>query len=455
MKFHKKIFDKKNPVYPVINLKNYEKILFNFLIKERSENISLSISPKEETIFIKEMSNSCDKQNEKKSSLAIVDEKIKLSKKNYEKKISLVNLKKITFKKSIIESENFSEEDELEKREENFTMFKNLTEKRKRKKENTDLGFSGRYKSLFRNKSIKRIRKKTKLEITDIFNFFAINKSKFLIKKFIHKLEIQSGLRSKNLLTKNIISTINDFSASSYTLLNFEGKYTLKFQKLTVFFQKIFLICEKYLHKIPIFDPSKNYKYFWDFIDFIVSTLYFFVIPYDLSFSEKIIPDFSIFQAIISKFFTLNFIVKMNTGIFEKGKIHFSRKQILKNYLKTDFIIDLLSIYPVILNRREIYDLIFFIKIFQLGKLFQKLELFFFIDDKISNYINLFGLIFKLLWFTHIGACIWFYIGKKNLYIDPNNWLTVYGIDNKSQVDAYIYSFYYTAITMVTVGYGI
>lgn len=66
--------------------------------------------------------------------------------------------------------------------------------------------------------------------------------------------------------------------------------------------------------------------------------------------------------------------------------------------------------------------------------------------------MNLVGLVVKILFICHVFACGWYGIAR---YSDQNiNWIIYYQVDQESVYTLYITSFYWAAMTMVTVGYG-
>lgn len=57
---------------------------------------------------------------------------------------------------------------------------------------------------------------------------------------------------------------------------------------------------------------------------------------------------------------------------------------------------------------------------------------------------------------THYGACLWHLLGRVEMsdFGYEDSWLTQYNIQYEDWSVKYIYSLYYSAITVVTVGYG-
>lgn len=88
-----------------------------------------------------------------------------------------------------------------------------------------------------------------------------------------------------------------------------------------------------------------------------------------------------------------------------------------------------------------------------LFKIIRKLEDAFDLSIKTTELLKLWKLLFFINLLAHFIACIWHYIGLNT--IDGNhNWLDSKQIRGESNFIKYIYSFYWSVVTMVTVGYG-
>ena len=61
-------------------------------------------------------------------------------------------------------------------------------------------------------------------------------------------------------------------------------------------------------------------------------------------------------------------------------------------------------------------------------------------------------LMVKIILICHVFACIWFAVADQNQ--DQVNWISYYNLSDASTFSLYLNSFYWAAMTMVTVGYG-
>lgn len=155
-----------------------------------------------------------------------------------------------------------------------------------------------------------------------------------------------------------------------------------------------------------------------------------------------------------------------------------SRTKIIVNYLKSWFIIDVLSILPIstimqpnskksanyssllrIARLPKLYRLVRLTKLFRMIKMVKKgnMNKFTkFIMDKIKLTPNMEKLLYFICGFlilNHCSACIWYLMAKLQNF-SPDCWVTRMGYIDSDITEIYIISFYWTLTTITTVGYG-
>ena len=150
----------------------------------------------------------------------------------------------------------------------------------------------------------------------------------------------------------------------------------------------------------------------------------------------------------------------MNTSYFQKGLLIKKKKEIIKNYLKTGFFLDILTliVYMIELPGYEYWKLmklIFFLKWKKLREINIKLIEEFRVEVIMHHsYLNLLHLLLFCFFFMHIFACLWVFLAF--VYQDTSNitWLSKLDLTHASSVYQYLFALYWSTVTLMTVGYG-
>lgn len=84
----------------------------------------------------------------------------------------------------------------------------------------------------------------------------------------------------------------------------------------------------------------------------------------------------------------------------------------------------------------------------------KKLEERYNIKHTFKNIMELIKLISTILFISHMFACIWIFFGKMTSSSSQITWLDKYELSDKEWYDRYISGYYFSTVTMITVGYG-
>lgn len=198
----------------------------------------------------------------------------------------------------------------------------------------------------------------------------------------------------------------------------------------------------------------------------ILTLCHFFFIVYSLAFYED-----EKFHSFYDKW--LNFLIytipfdvllKLNSGFFANGTPVEERRLIIKKYFQNDFFWDTLTFFVLLIQiifeykHKDNYNFymhllqIFYFSKYQIfEKIIQNVEEIISFDEKIEAFISLIKLFFKLLFFAHLVACIWYALGKSS-ELNQTTWLE--NFSGKSETFKYLVSLYWAITTISTIGYG-
>lgn len=184
---------------------------------------------------------------------------------------------------------------------------------------------------------------------------------------------------------------------------------------------------------------------------------------------------------IVKIFLVTDMLVVCNTGIFKSGAVIFQRKEAIKNYLRKKFIFDLIALVILFLpyfddeilivktspnqpafrlSSKNILKSLFIFKLHQLSEVYGYLEEMLFFDEAYEGFLSLIKLFVQIILISHFIACFWAYAALRERSDGVASWLDKTFYDNNPflmEVDwgrLYLYSWYWSLATMITVGYG-
>lgn len=224
-----------------------------------------------------------------------------------------------------------------------------------------------------------------------------------------------------------------------------------------------------------ILTNNNVFKKYWSFVIFICIIYSCSISPYTLAFFELDSHNILYLESLIDILFIIDiFVYSFSAYIDKEENVITDHMIIIEKYLKTWFIIDLLSAFPSslinlfledsqfqsirsILRVSKFYKIYKWMKIIRLLKLNKE-------NDKIDiaiipkkllhslqiNRILKFSLLFSII--LHISTCLWVYIAKANE--TENNWIYQANLLDLNNFDLYISSMYFNLVTVLTIGYG-
>ncbi|KAL4505897.1 hypothetical protein ABPG72_013658 [Tetrahymena utriculariae] len=297
----------------------------------------------------------------------------------------------------------------------------------------------------------------------------------FNIHRFVKKVKSTENNNFRN-LTLSQHKYINDTSSTySYFLHNnkfrmtptFVQKWKYKIQqfdltkRLSTFCLGRFFI--KFAKKLDfVILPNSTFYTVFSVIMFVVILRIVIFIPIFLSLKEETQQQYEgssyeWFNVLSCLCFCFEIIFKLNTAIYIRGELICRRKKIYQHLMKSkQLMIDIFQTAVIIFTSVYKMDYISFLLLFKVKDLQQtlmQLELKYQLKGNLQALIEMIKLIFIILFMAHIVACGAMFIQKIEISLGNSNaWFAQYS--QESWIDRYIQAFYWSIVTMVTLGYG-
>ena len=171
-------------------------------------------------------------------------------------------------------------------------------------------------------------------------------------------------------------------------------------------------------------------------------------------------PFMLLFQNISICIFMLDIIFNFFCGYYKKGLFITERAKVVTHYLGKNFWIDSITliflILPIWCEASRYYATIFLLNVNKVNRIRKKILFTFNNNGKVAFFFKLASLSFTVFFLSHIFACIWYLVAIVEVSVDSSAHTWVHSSDLYTQpwYNKYIFSFYYSIVTIVTVGYG-
>ncbi|KAE9026702.1 hypothetical protein PR003_g5190 [Phytophthora rubi] len=211
-----------------------------------------------------------------------------------------------------------------------------------------------------------------------------------------------------------------------------------------------------------IISPNGKFRVRWDVVSVTLICYNSVSIPFQLSFGASVAETISAIeyiQRVIECFFIADILVNFASAYEEHGQIQVKLVKIAKKYLKSWFLLDFISAFPLYYIQGSYFRIPQLARLFRLFRLFRLVRML--TITRILNRLDYALLlrstvssIFKfcmLVCFTsHWLSCFFFLIS----YDQDDGWVATMELEDKGMYDKYVTSFYWAIMTMTTVGYG-
>ena len=325
------------------------------------------------------------------------------------------------------------------------------------------------------------------------------------VKKFLHKLRNSSSRKDVNQLKDVNFQMINDMSyfhkeEKNHRALNTsKGVEFIALKLRNLIFDLNFVVKTSFLisliktffkNNVKVLHPYQNFKISWDIIHLIMIIFWFFYLPLLISFFEA-----NYYSMLYLKFsllfFCFDIMITLNSAYFKSGVLETKRSKIIANYFKQHIIKDIIAILPLVidysvkmhlssslfncietlgdqichkgddeetldfiitLRKLNFIKILIYIKLKDFTLIYSRILEKFLIQETYQNIISLIKIAYISLLFAHIIGCLWHFVA--DIQYPDQTWLSAKGLVSSPWLEKYLYSIYWSSVTIMTVGYG-
>lgn len=243
------------------------------------------------------------------------------------------------------------------------------------------------------------------------------------------------------------------------------GGWNLR-KKIEPFMRKLILNIMKKLKKciriIPTISHNNQIFIIWDILILFLTCYFIVVIPISICFGHYLHSDseFLLFFELIGfTFYIIDIFLKFNRSYYENGNEITNKTKICLQYIKSGFILDVVSIIGLFYYTYEVNSFIQSFIIFKsyfFTEYLNFIEQRFVLNDFYEGIFKILRLTMKILYIAHILACFFNFIAFDGIQENNvrNSWLISEGLYDADWYERYVNSYYWSITTLATVGYG-
>ena len=237
------------------------------------------------------------------------------------------------------------------------------------------------------------------------------------------------------------------------------------------------------LHHQGILHPQETIRVQWDIILTIAIIYSTIAVPYRIGFESMATGSMKVFENCLDIFFFLDILVNFQTAYFDNDRrLVYNRRKISLRYLRTHFVLDLLSTIPVdlvegyltgggneasafrsakLLKVLRLTRLLKLVRLLKVGKMFTRIKEIMQINPSAESLLKLMTI---LCFFGHWNACFFHWIMLSSESSGQRTWCTDYFFETypdliscSTEISAsrrYLAAMYWALATMTTVGFG-
>ncbi|KAL4140596.1 hypothetical protein PRNP1_014877 [Phytophthora ramorum] len=204
-----------------------------------------------------------------------------------------------------------------------------------------------------------------------------------------------------------------------------------------------------------IISPHCTFRVRWDLLSVTLICYNSISIPFQLSFGASVpqtIVAIDYIQRVIDCFFILDIFINFMSAYEERGRIEVKVKGIARRYIKSWFLLDFISAFPLYYIQGSYFRIPQLARMFRLLRLFRLVRML-----TITRILN--RLDYALLLRSTVSSIFKFcmlvcFTSHWLSYDEDDGWVANMELQDKGMYEKYVTSFYWAIMTMTTVGYG-
>lgn len=277
------------------------------------------------------------------------------------------------------------------------------------------------------------------------------------VRMFINKIKSFGYLNSLSILKPYDLTVLQDNAYYESDQIKNFSIYKKIMGCFLNFSKKCKNLCSKQGNSLFLMHPYNKYKMIWDFLNSVFIIFLFFYLPFNVCFSVDLFPKS--YYYIYSFILIIDMIFEMNTIYFKYGLEMRDKKKIFLNYMAHDFIFDIIPLFSIFVQTMgnqilSLLILLFFLKVVSLLKISKRFTNRFQFNNKMKGIKELIVFFLLIILVAHLVSCFWFFVGVKFHSLNTDSWITTYELLDKPWQTQYLSSFYWSIVTIMTVGYG-
>jgi len=156
-------------------------------------------------------------------------------------------------------------------------------------------------------------------------------------------------------------------------------------------------------------------------------------------------------------------IMKLFTGFYKNGIVITEKSEIISHYLRKGLFFDMLSYSPILAQPYfkttsfgglflKFFQLLMFCKLKRVKIIMSNFQEIISLKGKHDHALKLLILVYKIVLFSHLMACLWHAVAYYNTQGD--SWLDMLGLRQTSINVRYCKSLYWSVSVLLTISYG-